>query len=353
MLVRKYQNVCIQCEYTHLMSNQINVFDLHRLALARRQKERDCFMSVLEKCYSRIRRVNKMYKSQCEFDVPIMIAGKPLFDIETCIKFMIRNLSGNGFVVHFYPPRTLHISWGMFARKSNADDQSTRKDDKKITDAIPAAPASLSLPPPPPSLLPPAPAPRIKREEGGSSSSSSFNKHVKKAAPTPTRAKSIDGSVYSSAHLSRVYDDDTYSNDLKSGRLDKDSDTVTKRNPGAVVHLHRSEPSRPSSQWDNKNSHDNDHGTKLQFLDLPCATRTTDIGNKNNKNEDAASKNMDSVLDAYARERKKQDDDLRRLVPRPKSQAQFYRSISEFRPSGRFRVTPALAALQEEASNGN
>lgn len=115
------------------MSNQINVYDLHRLALARRQKERDCFLNVLERCYCRIRRLNSMYKSHCDFDVPLLVMGKPLFDLQTCVKFMVRNLVGNGYRVEVYPPRRLRIHWGLIplSAPSPAPSSITTSPEKK------------------------------------------------------------------------------------------------------------------------------------------------------------------------------------------------------------------------------
>lgn len=313
------------------MSNQINVFDLHRLALARRQKERECFMSVLERCYSRIRRINKMYRSQCEFDVPIMVAGRPLFDLETCIKFMIRNLSGNGFVVHFYPPRTLHISWGIFAaRKGNNDHQNEERN--TTNNAIAAAPSAAHQ--------------AASRGLPSTASPPLTSKKIREGAAAATAESS--GAKSSDTQLSRVYEDDRKSATTTRGTSCKqhggggDERRQKKKEQHRQVQQRHRTDNKPSQQQQQTYGEE-----EFQFLDLPRATRTTDIGNKSE--EGAASKNMESVLEAYEHERKKQDEDLRRLVPRPKSQAHFYRSISEFRPSGRFSVTPALASLQEQA----
>lgn len=113
------------------MTNQISVYELHRIVLAKRQKERDCFTSILDKCYSRIKRLNSMYKSCCIFDVPIISCGKPLFDLEVCLKFVIRNLTGNGFQIQYFPPRRLLISWNFSNRETTpAIDSSVLNDNK-------------------------------------------------------------------------------------------------------------------------------------------------------------------------------------------------------------------------------
>lgn len=68
-------------------------------------------MGILEKCYTRIRRVAAMSRTRCAFEVPRFIVGMPLIDMTLCTTFLVRNLTGNGFTVHFIPPRMLNISW--------------------------------------------------------------------------------------------------------------------------------------------------------------------------------------------------------------------------------------------------
>ena len=97
------------------MSNQITAYDLHCGMQMRRQKERECFLDILEKCYTRIRRASTFYRQQsrCVYNVPHFMVGKPKYDVATCTAFLVRNLSRNGFTVHITPPGTLHISWDM------------------------------------------------------------------------------------------------------------------------------------------------------------------------------------------------------------------------------------------------
>jgi len=135
------------------MANQLNVYDLHRGMLSRRQKERECYMTVLERCYARIRRSSQAQNFSCVFEIPCVIMGMPLFDLDTCAKFVIRNLVGNGFSVEVRPPTALSISWELFPDANK----------KKNGDATAAllAPLPLSLPysSPPPRPPPPLPVP--------------------------------------------------------------------------------------------------------------------------------------------------------------------------------------------------
>ena len=94
---------------------QVTVYDLHRSATQRNQKQRESFEEVLARCYSCIKRMARMHQTSCTYIVPHILFGKPVFDVNACIAFMIRNLMGNGFFVKCprHNPRILHISWDL------------------------------------------------------------------------------------------------------------------------------------------------------------------------------------------------------------------------------------------------
>ena len=102
--------------------NQITVYDLHRSSAQRQQKQRESFEHILQNCYSRIRRLNRMRQTRCTFIVPVLLFGRPLYDANACIAFMSRNLMGNGFSVECpaESPRVLHISWDLMRARSSS-----------------------------------------------------------------------------------------------------------------------------------------------------------------------------------------------------------------------------------------
>jgi hypothetical protein len=275
------------------MANQINVYDLHRLALVRRQKERDCFTSVLERCYTRIRRINAMYKSQCDFDVPMLVMGRPLFDMETCVKFMIRNLTGNGYYVELQPPRKLYISWGFF---SHADRASR----------LPQHPQQL--PPPPPSVVPAA-------KNGG-------------GTVTRTRVKQI-------------------SDDQGQGRTRQQQRIPLPRAQAVSTVSERPPQLRSPPQETTRGINGGDDNNFTRFAH-PVSTRGAGregavLAAEHCDGGGGGDGILDTTTDLYLRyqeERKKQDELIKQNLPKPKSKAKSHttphRSIAEFRPSGRF-----------------
>jgi hypothetical protein len=44
-------------------------------------------------------------------EVPEYVCGFPLYDLNSCIKYLIDSLKVNGFLVKYYFPKVLYISW--------------------------------------------------------------------------------------------------------------------------------------------------------------------------------------------------------------------------------------------------
>ena len=97
----------------HPVENQVHVTELHQAIRERKQRQVEVYAVVLDRCYRRIRRCAAVNRFDCIFDVPEIIVGKPLFNINACIRYVMNNLVGNGFEVAYYFPRFLHISWDL------------------------------------------------------------------------------------------------------------------------------------------------------------------------------------------------------------------------------------------------
>ena len=320
------------------MSNQINVYDLHRLALTRRQRERECFMTVLEKCYSRIRRTNAIYKSQCDFDVPIFIMGRPLFDIETCIKFMIRNLSGNGYVVHFYPPRTLHISWSMTSYPAlSSSPVENRNNTRRVLQSsrplpLPLPSSSLSVPSSDNFAQATSSKPRRTKPNATASNKGGIDTTTTRPPNRPPLLEDAASVVTSkSTSGKRSSTQGNAPKMSKEERNDRNNESPPLTSPP---------PPHPRPQVQSQSPYPPlyHRGEGGGFLQLPQATRSTDF--KSKKDEDG-NNCLVNVLTEYEKERKRQDEAIKKAMPRPKSQAQFHKSIAEFKPSGRFSLASA------------
>lgn len=90
---------------------QVNIRDICNSMQRRQETRQDVFAKVLEKCYMKIERVAAADRLFLFYEVPMFVLGCPLFRIEDCIDFMKGNLEKNGFLVKYYFPNIVYISW--------------------------------------------------------------------------------------------------------------------------------------------------------------------------------------------------------------------------------------------------
>lgn len=91
--------------------NQLNVLELRGELRDREERQRSSFAAVLEQCYARVRRCASVARGDCTFEVPCMVMGLPLYDVERCVHFVLKHLAKNGFSVQYDGARLLQIAW--------------------------------------------------------------------------------------------------------------------------------------------------------------------------------------------------------------------------------------------------
>jgi hypothetical protein len=112
--------------HTHV-ANQISVIDLRRLIDSRSQHRKAAYTHVLERCYIRIKRCGSVGRLHCVYDVPCMITGMPLYDVQECMGILLKNLKHNGYSVWIDPfvVTRVHICWSDACLE--AEKQATRE----------------------------------------------------------------------------------------------------------------------------------------------------------------------------------------------------------------------------------
>jgi hypothetical protein len=89
----------------------INILELHRKINAKKALQNEIYETILSKCHKRIELITDNQKMNCFFDIPIFIIGFPLYDLNKCVEFVMNALIKNGFLVKYYFPTYLYISW--------------------------------------------------------------------------------------------------------------------------------------------------------------------------------------------------------------------------------------------------
>lgn len=92
---------------------QLNVQQLSALMQTRQTRRHHCFDKILEQCHTFIRRHADKNVVFCFYEVPDFMIGYPLYDLNECITYLVEKLRAGGFLVRYFFPRILYISWNI------------------------------------------------------------------------------------------------------------------------------------------------------------------------------------------------------------------------------------------------
>ena len=90
---------------------QINIFELQNSVSSKKERRKNVFLTILNKCHSKIREAAKKELYLCHYEVPRYVVGLPLYNFDDCMKFIRSQLVQNGFVVEQLYHTYLLISW--------------------------------------------------------------------------------------------------------------------------------------------------------------------------------------------------------------------------------------------------
>jgi hypothetical protein len=94
------------------MSKMININELHREQDKKEEKRIEIYENILDKVHQKIKLTSRTSADKfCFFSVPIYVYGLPLFDVNSCIIYLTKKLSDNGFDIRYTHPNLLLISW--------------------------------------------------------------------------------------------------------------------------------------------------------------------------------------------------------------------------------------------------
>lgn len=88
--------------------------ELYQIKRRKEINKKQHFDKVLERCHSKIRKVATQGGMNTFYEIPGMIVGLPLYNIEACTQHIIEKLRASGFLVQLLPPPSLwviYISW--------------------------------------------------------------------------------------------------------------------------------------------------------------------------------------------------------------------------------------------------
>jgi hypothetical protein len=98
-----------------IVMNQVSARELNTVHRERERKHKEIYVVVLERIYSRVKRCASVGMRTCWFEMPEVVFGYPMFDVERCIRFAMRHLAMNGFrvarIANSEHDKVIDISW--------------------------------------------------------------------------------------------------------------------------------------------------------------------------------------------------------------------------------------------------
>lgn len=91
--------------------NKLNILQLHRIIEEKKQRRTEAFEKVLCICNKRITEAAEGQKLKTFIIVPEFIVGYPIFNLNECLEYVILALKKSGFLVKYYFPKMLYVSW--------------------------------------------------------------------------------------------------------------------------------------------------------------------------------------------------------------------------------------------------
>ena len=94
-------------------SEKINIDELYEKKRQSDVNKLELFKKILNRIHIRIKTTAKQNVADrsCWFIVPEIIIGVPKYDQGACIAYVMDTLQNNGFIIKYFHPNTLFISW--------------------------------------------------------------------------------------------------------------------------------------------------------------------------------------------------------------------------------------------------
>jgi hypothetical protein len=104
---------------------KLNIYELHDEINKKKEKRSRSFDKVLEICHQKVINASKKELVKVFFDVPEFVIGLPVYDLSECIRYIVKSLEENGFLVQYFFPKLLYISWDF--NEINGKDQINKR----------------------------------------------------------------------------------------------------------------------------------------------------------------------------------------------------------------------------------
>lgn len=97
-----------------MQAPQISISELYSMKTKKDKIKIETFNVILGKCHSKIKTIAGQGGMNIFFEIPFVLLGFPLYDINECIEYIVDALRKNGLLVQILPHpnyNTIYISW--------------------------------------------------------------------------------------------------------------------------------------------------------------------------------------------------------------------------------------------------
>lgn len=91
----------------------LSVHEVNKVIDNKRKDKFAIFETISEKCHKYIVKYAKNERYRCFFEVPEFILGTPIYNLNAAIMYLMNKLSKNGYLVKYFFPNYLYISWSL------------------------------------------------------------------------------------------------------------------------------------------------------------------------------------------------------------------------------------------------
>lgn len=91
--------------------NKLNIYDLYRDINEKKDRKNISYNEILYKIHNKIKKAAEKEKYKLVYEIPEVVFGLPSYDLNMCIAYIMKQLRSNGFLVKYYFPKILYISW--------------------------------------------------------------------------------------------------------------------------------------------------------------------------------------------------------------------------------------------------
>ena len=110
----------------------INIYNLHKNKRKKEKLREQSYKHVLKLCFRKIKLYSSKELMNCQFQIPNIIFGLPLYNKLQCGEYIYNKLISLGFKVNYIKPELLIISWQKIPNSHKPQPKIKKKSKQNI-----------------------------------------------------------------------------------------------------------------------------------------------------------------------------------------------------------------------------